>query len=192
MSKGLLCIDFINDIVHPDGKLAGVGYGECVARRNTLNHLAAALEHFRRAGAPVVHVRVGFSPNYCELPRRSPLFGQAEEFGALMLGGWGTQFVGEALPTEGECVITKRRISAFHATELDLVLRTLGVDELFIAGVSTDLAVEAAVRDAHDRDYQVNVLENCCAAADDAAHAAAMNVIAAFGSVITDTADIVL
>lgn len=80
---------------------------------------------------------------------------------------WGTEFAEVVSPVPGDIVLVKHRVSAFYVTNLDLLLRARGIRDLYIAGVSTDLAVEAAARDAHDRDYNVIVLSDCCAAADE-------------------------
>jgi len=66
-----------------------------------------------------------------------------------------------------ELVITKHRVSSLHATSLELTLRNMGVGEVFSAGVATDLVVESTARDAHDRDFVVNVIADCCIAAND-------------------------
>ena len=178
MGKVLLCIDFINDIVAPDGKLSGKGYAEFCERHRTLERVSAVQDRCRRAGIPVLHVRVGFSPTYIEQPKASPLFGKADQFQALQLGQPGTEFHPRVAPLENERVVTKHRVSAFFATELELLLRMLRTDELLIAGVATDLAVEAAARDAHDRDFSVTVLSDCCAAASDADHDKSLRTLA--------------
>mgnify|MGYP001579318759 CR=1 FL=1 len=185
VAKVLLCIDFINEIVHPSGKLAGKGYASFFEKHNTLANVAEAQKRFRAKGFPVVHVKVGFSPSYAEHPSDSPLFGKARELKAITLGTWGTEFAGQVGPAADERVIVKHRVNAFHATALDLILRTRNIRELYIAGVATDLAVESAARDAHDRDYRVTILSDCCAAANDEDHARSLTVLKKMARVIT-------
>ena len=170
MNSALICIDFINDIVAADGKLSGKGYADFCLRHQTLDRLSALQQRCRREGLELFHVRVGFSPSYREQPKHSPLFGKADQFQALLLDGPGTEFHPKAAPVGDESIITKHRVSAFYATELELLLRTMKVDRVLIAGVATDLTVEAAARDAHDRDFRVTVVSDCCAAACDADH----------------------
>jgi nicotinamidase-related amidase len=133
----------------------------------------------------VFHIRIGFSSDYKEHPENSPLFGAAKVAGALQLGSWGTEFHPKAGPVEGEAVITKHRVSAFFSTPLDLLLRTHGVRELLVCGVATDLAVQAAARDAHDRDYAVTVIADCCAAAADEDHEQSLKTIAKFAKIFS-------
>lgn len=165
--KALLCLDFENDIVHPDGKVSGKGYAVYNVEHNTLATLRAVQDRFRAAGLPVIHVRVGFSPTYAEQPKGSPLMGQAHKFGAFDLSGWGTDFLEEVAPQNDELIITKHRVGSFFATPLELTLKTMGVSDVFLTGVATDMVVESTAREAHDRDFAVHVIADCCIAASD-------------------------
>ena len=82
-----------------------------------------------------------------------------------------------------EPVLTKHRVSAFYGTPLDVILRANGIREVLICGVATDLAVQAAARDAHDRDYVVTVVSDCCGAASDEDHETSLRVLAKIGAV---------
>ena len=175
--SALLCIDFINEIVHPDGKLAGKGYAAFVERNATLGKVAELQQAFRAKSRPVIHVRVGFSASYLEHSNTSKLFGRAKEFGALTLGTWATEFHADVIPLDGEMVITKPRVSAFYATPLEVILRSSQVLDLYVCGVATDLAVQSAAKDAHDRDYKVIVVTDCCAAASEEDHTQSLRLI---------------
>ncbi|HJP39734.1 MAG: isochorismatase family cysteine hydrolase [Gammaproteobacteria bacterium] len=164
--KALLCLDFENDIVHPDGKVSGKGYAAYQAEHGTLAIVRKVQDQFRAAGLPVIHVRVGFSPGYAQQPKGSPLMGQAHKFGAFDLSNWGGAFIDEVAPQGEELVITKHRVGSFYGTALDLTLKTMGVDEVFLAGVATDMVVESTAREAHDRDFAVRVIADCCIAAN--------------------------
>ena len=184
-SPALIVMDMINEIVHPEGVYAAHGYAEQAARRQVLARTATALAQARTQGVPVIHVVVGFSPDYSEAPRQSPVFATALSEGALVLGAWGTCIHDAVKPGPGEPILTKRRVSPFFGTDLDLVLRTRGVDTLLLAGVSTDLVVLAAARDGHDRDYRVEVLSDATVSASDELHDAALTVIARTARVLT-------
>jgi nicotinamidase-related amidase len=174
MPAALILIDFINDIVHEVGKLAKKGYADFVKKNEVFQKLSDALQHAREQKILVIHVRIGFSPTYIEQPKSSPVFGSAHEVQALRLGEWGTQFHEQVAVQDTDIIITKHRVSAFYATPLDLILKNNGIDSIFVAGVATDLAVSNTVRDAHDRDYSVTVLADCCAAASEEDHNSAL------------------
>src|SRR3989442_1695665 len=177
MKNALVCIDYINEIVHPNGKLAGKGYARFVDDHATFDRLREAQDRFRSRGDMVLHVRVGFSKNYDEHPAQSVLLGKAKQFEALQLGTWGTEFAEKVAPHSEEVVINKHRISAFHNTALDTILRVQRVDNVYLAGVATDLAVQSAARDAHDRDYLVTVLGDACAAANEEDHNTSLKLL---------------
>lgn len=181
--QALLCIDFINEIMDPVGKLSSKGYADFNTRHQVLPKVARLQKEFRSNGDLVIHIRLGFSPSYIEHPEQSPLFGSAKRLGALLAGTWATEFVEEVAPQEGDVVLQKQRVSAFYGTPLDALLRANGVENLFVCGVATDLAVEAAVRDGHDRDYHVSVVADCCAAANDDDHQAALRALAKMSNV---------
>lgn len=169
-SSAIILIDFINDIVSEGGKLSGKGYLQYIEKHRVGDNVDELVRKGRSAGTPVIHVRVGFSKNYLEHPAGSPLFGGAKKFGALSLGDWGTEFADFAVPADGELVVTKHRVSAFYGTDLDVMLRALKIQTVVLAGCATDLAVQSAARDAHDRDFGVVVVDDACGAANDADH----------------------
>ncbi len=183
--KSIVIIDFINEIIDSKGKLAGKGYAAFDAKHGTLDNVKKLQEFGRRNHIPILFVRVGFSSSYVEHPENSPLFGGAKKFGALQLGTSATEFHPKVAPISGETIITKHRVSAFYGTSLELILKNLQVKEVLLAGVATDLAVQAAARDAHDRDFAVTVVSDCCAAANEEDHELSIKTIAKIAKIIT-------
>lgn len=183
--NALLLIDFINDIVAPKGKVSGKGYADFDARHGALNRVSDLLRQARNRGFAVIHVGVGFSADYKEQPEASPVFGGAKKFGALQRGEWGADFHAKAAPIPGEAALTKHRVNAFFGTPLELLLRTYGVKNLFVAGCATDMAVQATVRDAHDRDFACTVIADCCMAANDEDHEQTLRLLTKVSRIIT-------
>jgi len=166
----LVVIDFINEIVHPDGKLAGHGYASFIEKHKTDKKLKRLVSKARKRGWLICHVSVGFSENYHDHPANSPLLGAAKEYGALNKTEWGCKFIDYAAPAPEDVVIFKPRVSAFYNTPLSSILSSNDIKDVYIAGCATDLAVQSAARDAHDRDYNVTVVGDACAAANDVDH----------------------
>lgn len=166
----LVLVDLINEIVDAKGKLAGKGYADFIQRHETLDRVTDLLTLARSRQYAICHVGLRFSSDYKEQPESSPLFGGAKKFGALKDGEWGTEFHPKATPLAGEACLAKHRVSAFFGTPLELLLRTYGVRRVIVAGCATDMAVQAAIRDAHDRDFQAVVASDCCIAATDDDH----------------------
>ena len=85
------------------------------------------------------------------------------ESNALIAGSWDAEIVAELAPQPGDVVIDKSRPSAFYGTQLEPVLTSLGVRNLVMAGVTTNICVETTARDAGQRDYHVHVVSDATA-----------------------------
>ncbi|TCU58560.1 nicotinamidase-related amidase [Novosphingobium sp. PhB57] len=187
MKTLFLVMDMLNDLVAEDGFSAG-SYGVQVAERKVLHNTAAALAAARSAGARVGYVRIGFSADYREAPENSPIFSGARQNGIFKLGTWGTE-VHEALaPREGDFDIVKHRVSPFYATSLEAILRAHRIERLVLCGVSTNGVVHSGASEAHDRDYEVVILEDCCAGATMDEHAQALACLGRYARIVPSTA----
>lgn len=181
----LVSLDMINELLHPDGKFAPFGYPEEARARGTIDRAALALTRARAQDIPVMHVTIGFSADYAESTTVSPLLGQARAYGSLQLGTWGTEFLDEVRPAPGEPVIVKHRVSAFYNTDLELRLRALGIERVLLMGCSTDLVVQATAREAHDRDFAVEILSDATSSESLEMHEAGLRVLQHITTVTT-------
>lgn len=183
MQSLYLVLDMQNDLVHEDGPNGKGPLGEQVRSRGIIEKTAAAIMRARQAGMKVGFVRVGFSEGYPECPAGSPVFSGAPAAGLFKLGSWGTEIHPALQVMPGDIQIVKHRVSPFYSTTLDAALRAQKIERLICSGVSTQAVVQATVRDAHDRDYQVVVLEDCCAAHTETEHANSIQSISRFCSI---------
>lgn len=184
-TPALIAIDFINDIIHPQGKIPSCA--DHIASQNALVHVNNAIAIARKKGWPVIFVTVGFSHNYAQLPSNSPIFKRAKEFGALEIGKWGTELHGDIKKEENDPVVIKHRISSFHGTNLEVILKAKNIDTLVIAGVSTEMAIQAITREAHDRDYNLFILEDCCASHTADSHVSSLQVLTRLAKIVKST-----
>lgn len=175
--KALVVIDYINEIANKEGKLAGKGYYDFIIKNNTFENLNKLLDYARKNDFLLIFVKVGFSKDYVEQPKKSLLFGKANEFGALKLDTWATEFCEELDILKNDIVIVKNRVSAFYNTNLELIFRNNDIKDVFVAGVATDLAVSNIVREGHDRDYNMIVVEDCCAAGSEEDHNNSLKIL---------------
>jgi len=183
-----LVLDMMNDLVHPDGPNGKAPYGEQSRARNIVAHTRRAIDRARAAGLPIGFVRVGFSPDYRECPASSPIFSGARKNGIFKLGGWGTQTHPDLGQQPGDFDIVKHRVSPFYATSLEVILRTRGVRRIYCSGISTNAVVQALVREGHDRDYEMVLLEDCCCALSAEEHELSVKSLQRFCR-ITSSAD---
>jgi nicotinamidase-related amidase len=170
VSSALVAVHYQNDVVHPEGKLDAA-----VANPALIPNARRLLRGARAGGVAVVSVRIAFPPEGTTV--NAPIFAAAVERCAVVEGSWGAEFHEQLAPAPGEPVVTHARVSAFHDSDLERVLRDLGVDRLVVAGVATHSAVEHTARHASDLGYEVVVAEDACASADAELHAAALRVL---------------
>jgi nicotinamidase-related amidase len=124
-----------------------------------LARTSAAIAHARGAGIRIIQVVVGFRAG---APEASAMFRQ---YAAHLVDAQ------PVLPTEeGDIVVTKKRVSAFTGSDLEVVLRTNEIRHLVLAGIATSGVVLSTVREAADKDYELTVLSDLCADTDDEVH----------------------
>lgn len=173
----VLVVDMQNDFGSPGGMFDRAGIdltGIQAAASATAEVLATA----RDAGLPIVYLKMEYAPDLekagpADRPNRikhAPL-SLGQEIDApdgtqgriLVRGTWNTAIVDELAPEPGDHVVSKHRYSGFFETELDDLLRGLGVTQLLVTGCTTSVCVDSTVRDAMFRDYSCIVLEDCTA-----------------------------
>jgi nicotinamidase-related amidase len=179
----LLVMDMINDLVAEDG-FGAKTYGVQIGERNVLANVAAAIAAARRAKVAVGYVRIGFSADYRECPPASPIFTGARKNGVFQLGSRGTQVHPAIAPEPQDFDIVKHRVSPFHATALEAILSANRIERIVMCGVSTNGVVQSGVRDAHDRDFEAVVLEDCCAGASPEEHRHAIACLDRFATIL--------
>ncbi|MGX1778823.1 cysteine hydrolase [Nocardia brasiliensis] len=120
----------------------------------------------RRADVEVGHVVIGFRPGYPDVAPWNTAFTGVSEAGRMVVGGPDAAIHPALVPVAQEFVITKSRVSAFGATDLDRILRSREITTVVLTGVATSGVVLATLLDAFDLDYRVIVLRDCVADAD--------------------------
>lgn len=168
----LLVIDMQNGFLHPDGSVTRNDQPMFEVERVVAETVTLVAEA-RRAGLPVVYTQHVFRPDYFDVPlrlRSRDLFTGGGE--ALVKGSWDAAVADELKPLDSEAVVEKNRYDAFLYTDLELVLRTLGVGRLLVCGVATNVCVESTVRSAEQRDLEVTVASDCTSGPAEYHHAA--------------------
>ncbi|MCO5786058.1 cysteine hydrolase [Pseudomonas sp. G11-1] len=185
MKSIYLVLDMQNDLVHADGASGKAPMQADIQGREVIQRTAKAIARARAKGIPVAYVRVAFSDDHREANPNSQVFGPIAKNGILKMNAWGGQVHEELAPQAGDWDIVKHRVSPFYQTKLELLLKREGIERIYCSGVSTQAVVQATVRDAHDRDFDVVVLEDCCAGPNEQEHANSLASIARFCSVAT-------
>ncbi len=135
-----------------------------------LPRLRRAIEAARAAGVPVVYVRVGFRPGHPEISLRNKTFANAVRQSGFTDDDPAAAIHPDVAPVPGDVVVTKRRVSAFAGSDLDVVLRSGEIDSLVLTGIATSGVVLSTLRQAADLDYRLTVLSDGCLDADPEVH----------------------
>lgn len=178
----VLIIDFINDIVNTESKIARSA--KYVAEHHVISRANKTIEFARENNLLLLFVKVGFNNSYLECPINSPIFGRLKQLEGLQLNTWSTEFHHELAFKANDPVIIKHRVSAFYNTDLETNLRAQKIQKLIICGVATDLAVQLTAREAHDRDYEVIIVEDACGASDENIHKNTIETLARVAKIV--------
>ncbi|HET6252497.1 MAG TPA: isochorismatase family cysteine hydrolase [Puia sp.] len=143
-----------------------------------LSALGQAVKAARAAQIPVIYVVVGFRKGIPEISEVTT----NKSFGALKAAGWPgieepIQVDPAVAPQPGEMVVTKRRVSAFAGSDLEVILRGHKIEHLVLAGIATSGVVLSTVREAADKDYRLTVLSDGCADMDPEVHGVLLNKV---------------
>lgn len=182
----LLVIDVQNDFCHPDGVAgrAGRNLGMMPAMIKRLQALLAA---GRRHGVlPIFVEHLVLDHGASDAPAWTYFISRLVSDHRICLPGtWGQKTVAELAPLPGDLVVTKHRSSAFHGTNLEVLLRAGGIRRLLLTGVLAEGCVESTLRSAFHRDFYVALISDCTASYDPGVHEAYLKVVSARHDVLT-------
>lgn len=135
-----------------------------------LTRLGTAIGTARAADVPVIYVVVGFRAGLPEISPRNKMFGGMAARGGVPQDDSITAIHPAVAPQDGDVVVTKRRVSAFAGSDLDVVLRAGDVTDLTLTGIATSGVVLSTLRQAADLDFGLTVLADGCLDNDDEVH----------------------
>jgi nicotinamidase-related amidase len=156
-TSALLVMDVQRGVVErfaPDGAL--------------LDRLRGAIRAARAKEVPVIFVRVAFRPGHPEVSEMNRTFAALTRQAEISFGESddATQIHPALEPRPEDAVVVKKRVSAFAGSDLEVLLRSLGVTHLVLSGIATSGVVLSTLREGADRDYQLTVLSDACGDGD--------------------------
>lgn len=196
-NRALLVIDMQRDFCSPGGYAEQAGM-DIQRLRSPVPRIRRLLEMARADGCLVIHTREGHRTDLSDcspakmarsVTAGAPIGSQGPMGRLLVRGEYGHDIIDELAPRAGEPVIDKPGYGAFHQTDLELILRSAGIERLAITGITTDVCVHSTLREAIDRGFECYTVSDACAAAEPAIHDAALAMIAGEGNIFGQVMD---
>ena len=176
-TTAVIVVDMQNDFGAEGGMFHSAGLDISMIQ-NIVSPITRVLGAAREVGIKIIYLKMAFKPDLSDLGApdspnrvRHLFFGVGEpthapsgvRSQALIRDTWNTEILWELAPKAGDTVLFKHRFSGFYQTELDVILKEMGIKHLIFTGCTTSVCVESTIRDAMFRDYSCVLLEDCSA-----------------------------
>ena len=156
----VIVVDMQNDFVAPGASM------ETPMGQELMPRLQALLKHAREVGMKVIFTAHVHRRNGCDMGLYGEIWPPIDERAGLVDGEPGADIYPDVAPVGDEVVVKKHRYSGFFGTDLDIILRTEGIETVAVTGVTTENCCHATARDAMFNGYRVAFIADATGTVD--------------------------
>lgn len=185
----LFVCDMQNGFIKPRGSIGKLGLpsDRTPAVIPPIQELVAT---FRAAGAPIIYSQMWLRPDYRDAGILAEVFPPLQALGHCVADTWDAAIIDELAPEPSDIVVRKTRWDAFQGTNLEMILRNLGVDTIVMTGIATNVCVEYTVHGAFVRDFRVHLVTDATASYTEEMEQRSLAAMAFGCARMTTTADV--
>jgi nicotinamidase-related amidase len=184
--SALLMLHWQNSVANPKGVWGKNLYPQIV-KNNSIENARAVLNAARKKGMLVVFVNIGWRPGFPEMPKNQyyPLMQGAKDENKGLIGSWDVDVIDELKPKPNEIIVINFGSDGFQGTDLDLILRSHGVDHVYVSGQCTEHVVATTIKRAVNMGYNATLIKNATSGFTDSNYNAMMDILPLYCKLIT-------
>jgi len=184
--SALLMLHWQNSVANPRGVWGKALYPQ-VKKNNSIKHAKKVLAAARKKGMMVIFVNIGWRPGFPELPKNQyyPLLQGAKDAKKGFLGTWDVKVIKELAPKKNEIEVINYGSDSFESTDLDLILRTSGVEHIYVSGQCIEHVVATTVKRAANMGYNSTIIKDAMSGFTDSNYDAMLDILPLYSKVTT-------
>ena len=184
--SALLMLHWQNSVANPKGVWGKNLYPQ-VAKNNSIENAKKVLNAAREKGMLVVFVNIGWRPGFPEMPKDQyyPLMQGAKDENKGLIGSWDVDVIDELKPEPSDRIVINFGSDSFQGTDLDLILRSHGVDHVYVSGQCTEHVVATTIKRAANMGYNATLMKDATSGFTDSNYNAMMDILPLYSKLIT-------
>jgi len=184
--SALLMLHWQNSVANPKGVWGKNLYPQIV-KNNSIENARTVLNAAREKRMLVVFVNIGWRPGFPEMPKNQyyPLMQGAKDENKGLIGSWDVDVIDELKPKPNDIIVINFGSDGFQGTDLDLILRSHGVDHVYVSGQCTEHVVATTIKRAVNMGYNATLIKNATSGFTDSNYNAMMDILPLYCKLIT-------
>lgn len=186
--SALLMLHWQNGVAHPKGVWGKQLYPQ-IKKNNSIPNAKKVLAAARKKGMLTIFVNIAWRPGYPEMPKDQyyPLMQGAKDANKALVGSWDAEVINELKPVKGDIIVINYGSDSFEGTDLDLVLRSAGVNHVYVSGQCTEHVVATTVKRAANKGYNATVIKDATSGFTDSNYNAMMDILPLYAKMVTSS-----